>query len=47
MKQIKSKKAQRGTLLQKMVVIAIIGILAQVALSAYQDYDAQEQVTKQ
>jgi len=48
MKQIKLKKAQHGlTLLQKMLVIAIIGILAQVALSAYQDYDAQEQVTKQ
>jgi Tfp pilus assembly protein PilE len=33
---IKSKKAQRGlTLLMKMVVIAIIGILAQVALEEY------------
>ena len=34
--QIKSKKAQRAlTLLMKMVVIATIGILAQVALEEY------------
>jgi Tfp pilus assembly major pilin PilA len=31
----------------KMVVIAIIGILAQVALSSYQEHVAKEQVTKQ
>jgi len=48
MKQIKSKKAQRGlSLLMTMLMLAIIGILAEVALSAYQDYAAQEQVTKQ
>ncbi len=42
------KKTQCGlTLLQIMVVLAIIGILAEVALSAYEDYVAQEQVTKQ
>jgi Tfp pilus assembly protein PilE len=44
MRQIILKKIQRGlTLLQKMVIIAIIGILAQVALSTYQEYVAQEQ----
>jgi len=49
MKQIKSKKTQqRGlSLLMTMLMLAIIGILAEVALSAYQDYAAQEQVTKQ
>jgi Tfp pilus assembly protein PilE len=48
MRQIILKKIQRGlTLLQKMVIIAIIGILAQVALSTYQEYVAQEQTTKQ
>ena len=42
------KKTQCGlTLLQIRVVLAIIGILAEVALSAYEDYVAQEQVTKQ
>ena len=49
MKQIKSKKTQRRglSLLMTMLMLAIIGILAEVALSAYQDYAAQEQVTKQ
>lgn len=38
LEQIKPKKIQYWlTLLQKMVVIAIIGILAQDALSTYQD----------
>jgi Tfp pilus assembly protein PilE len=42
MKQIKSKKAQRGlSLLMTMALVAIIGILAEVALSAYQDHVAQ------
>jgi Tfp pilus assembly major pilin PilA len=46
--KIKSKKTQYGlTLLMKMVVIAIIGILAQVALSSYQEHTEKEQVTKQ
>jgi Tfp pilus assembly major pilin PilA len=30
-----------------MILIAIIGLLIEVALSAYQDYSTQEQVTKQ
>ncbi len=48
MKQIKSKKAQRGlSLLMTMTLVAIIGILAEVALSAYEDHVAQAQVTKQ
>ncbi len=48
MKQIKLKKAQRVlSFLMLMVILAIIGILAAVALSAYVDHVAQEQVTKQ
>jgi len=48
MKQIKSKKFQRGlTLLQIMIIVAIIGILAEMALPTYEDYVAQEQATKQ
>jgi Tfp pilus assembly protein PilE len=48
LKKIKSKKTQYGlTLLMKMVVIALIGILAQVALTTYQEHTAQEKVTKQ
>ena len=44
----KSKKTQYGlSLLMKMVVIAIIGILVQVALSSYQEHVAKEQVTNQ
>ena len=47
MKQIKSNKTQRGlTLLKIMVVVAIIGILAEVALSAYEDHVAQAQSTE-
>ena len=41
MKQIKLKQTQRGrNLLMSMAVLAIIGIFAEVALSAYQDYVA-------
>ena len=41
MKQMILKKTQRGlSLLMTMVVLAIIGVLAEVALSAYQDYAA-------
>jgi len=46
-KQIGLKQVQRGlTLLKTMVIVAIIGILAEVALSAYQDYVARAQVTE-
>lgn len=48
MRQIKLKKFQRGlSLLMTMTLLAIIGILAEVALSAYEDHVAQEQVAKQ
>ena len=39
-------RAQKGfTLIELMIVIAIIGILAAIALPAYQDYVARSQVT--
>lgn len=44
---ISMKKVQQGfTLIELMIVVAIIGILAAVALPAYQDYTARSRVSE-